>query len=127
MSGLKHRLPTVLAALCATAMAGAAAAVPLTVAKRCGGYQTTQQNAYAPGFPSETTWMEYCGGPDEIRSQVQSGDVEWDIADVLAQDARIGCDEGLFLRLPKVLFSKGMARDLVIEQPPDCVGPNIIW
>jgi putative spermidine/putrescine transport system substrate-binding protein len=39
----------------------------------------------------------------------------------------VGCEEGLFLRLPDDLFPAGMQDDLIIPRPNECVGPNIIW
>lgn len=103
------------------------AADGLTVVTWGGTYQTSQENAYAQGFPNEIAWVEYRGGLDEIRAQVEAGDIVWDVVDVLAQDARVGCDEGLFLRLPDDVFPPDMDDDLIIERPNDCVGPNITW
>lgn len=103
----------------------------LSVVTWGGAYQVSQENAYANGFTDETgvpiTWVEYRGGLNEIRAQVESGEVTWDVVDVLAHDARVGCDEGLFLRLPDDLFPEAMDSDLVIPRPNDCVGPNIVW
>ncbi len=99
----------------------------LTVVTWGGTYQTSQENAYAPGFATEIEWIEYRGGLDEVRAQVESGQIAWDVMDVLAHDARVGCEEGLFLRLPEDLFPVDMASDLVIPRPNDCVGPNITW
>ena len=38
----------------------------------------------------------YNGGLGEIRAQVESGAVIWDVVDVLPDQAITGCDEGLF-------------------------------
>ena len=38
----------------------------------------------------------YNGGLGEVRAQVESGNVTWDIVDVLPDQAITGCDEGLF-------------------------------
>ncbi|MBF9031250.1 extracellular solute-binding protein [Rhodobacterales bacterium HKCCE3408] len=115
------------AILVAVALPGAALSDGLSVVTWGGTYQTSQENAYAPDFPHEIDWIEYRGGLDEIRAQVESGAVEWDVVDVLAHDARVGCAEGLFLPLPDDLFPEDMAGDLVIDRPNDCVGPNITW
>lgn len=99
----------------------------LTVVTWGGTYQASQENAYAPGFAPEIEWIEYLGGLDEVRDQVRRGEIAWDVIDVLAHDARVGCEEGLFLRLPDDLFPDEVTDDLVIPRPNDCVGPNITW
>jgi putative spermidine/putrescine transport system substrate-binding protein len=106
---------------------GPVAADPLRVVTWGGTYQTSQENAYAPGFAHEIEWLDYRGGLEEIRSQVEAGQITWDVIDVLAHDARVGCEDGLFLRLPDDLFPSDMDDDLIIEPPNDCVGPNITW
>lgn len=111
----------------AAAVPGAGLAEDLTVATWGGTYQTSQENAYAPGFGPEIAWIEYRGGLEEVRAQAESGEIAWDVVDVLAQDARAGCEEGLFLRLPDDLFPDDLDDDLVIPRPNDCVGPNITW
>ena len=45
---------------------------------------------------THVTMTEYNGGLGEIRAQVESGDVAWDVVDVEMQDAVRGCDDGLF-------------------------------
>lgn len=104
---------------------------PLSVVTWGGTYQESQENAYGAGFTDanriEINWLEYRGGLSEIRQQVESGSVTWDVVDVLAHDARVGCDEGLFLRLPDDLFPPTVEADLVIPRPNACVGPNITW
>ncbi|SER86769.1 putative spermidine/putrescine transport system substrate-binding protein [Tranquillimonas rosea] len=106
-------------------------AEPLRVVTWGGTYQQSQENAYGAGFTAETgvalEWLEYRGGLAELRMQRDAGEVAWDVVDVLARDARIGCDEGLFLKLPDDLFPPEMDADLVIPRPNDCVGPNITW
>lgn len=103
----------------------------LSVVTWGGTYQQSQENAYGASFEAETgvaiDWLEYRGGLSELREQVDSGRVAWDVVDVLAHDARVGCEEGLFLRLPEEVFPAGMEADLVIPRPNDCVGPNITW
>lgn len=126
------RLPArVLSAVLAVALSQSAQADPLSVVTWGGAYQESQENAFGRGFARETgteiRWLEYRGGLDGIRRQVASGAPDWDVVDVLAQDARVGCDEGLFVRLPEDLFPEDMATDLVIPRPNACVGPNITW
>ncbi|MDG4649735.1 extracellular solute-binding protein [Roseibacterium sp. SDUM158017] len=108
-------------------LAEAGCAEGLSVVTWGGSYQTSQRNAYAPGFATPIVWLEYRGGLDEIRAQVRRGEIAWDVVDVLGHDARAGCEEGLFLRLPDDLFPADLDGDLVIPRPNDCVGPNITW
>ena len=103
----------------------------LSVATWGGTYQVSQENAYGISFTEENggevDWIEYRGGLAEVREQVRSGEIIWDVVDVLAQDARDGCEEGLFLRLPNEFFSAAEEADLIIPRPNGCAGPNITW
>ena len=98
-----------------------------------GVYQTSQQKAYASTWDKGTVkFLEYGGGLAEIRSQVESGNVTWDIVDVLPHDARVGCDEGLFVELDRNIFKPAadgtpMDDDVMVEVPNDCVVPQIFW
>jgi putative spermidine/putrescine transport system substrate-binding protein len=123
---------------CAAALAAAlfipltASAKELVVTSWGGSYAESQQKAYGASFEDRTgariRWEQYGGGLAEIRAQVGAGDVHWDVVDVFAQDARAGCREGLFERLPDDLFARsGALADLVVARPNDCVGPNIVW
>ncbi|MSU90300.1 extracellular solute-binding protein [Rhodobacteraceae bacterium 2CG4] len=127
----KARTVVLSVALAALAAAPVSADGGLTVATWGGAYQVSQEIAYGGGFTAETgiavDWAEYRGGLEEIRAQVASGRIAWDVVDVLGHDARAGCDEGLFLKLPDDLFPQALDRDLVIPRPNACVGPNITW
>lgn len=131
MQGLPEWLLLLLVACGVAFTPAVATADDLSVVTWGGSYQTSQEKAYGPGFAEATglgiDWREYRGGLDEIRAQVASGAVTWDVVDVLGHDARIGCEEGLFLQLPDNLFPAGMEDDLVIPRPNDCVAPNITW
>ena len=84
--------------------AGPAAAAELVVVSWGGAYQRSQEEAlFQP-------WMErtghrivveggYSGGLAEIKAQVETGDVSWDLVSVEAEDAVLGCEEGLLERL----------------------------
>ena len=77
------------------------AANAVTVASWGGAYTESQQKAYADTWsdPSSVKFENYNGGLGEVRAQVESGSVTWDIVDVLPSDAITGCDEGLFENL----------------------------
>ena len=129
----KHLLTTTLA----SAVIGAALAVPahadVTVASWGGAYTMSQQKAYADTWSEGTAnFVNYNGGLGEVRTQVESGNVTWDIVDVLPHEARVGCDEGLFEELPREVFTKApdgtsMDDDIMVPVPNDCVVPQIFW
>ena len=43
--------------------------------------------------------MDYNGGLAEVRTQVEAGNVQWDIVDMIPADALRGCDEGVLEEL----------------------------
>lgn len=98
-----------------------------------GDYEAAQQKAYVDTWDAGTVkFLKYGGGLDEVRAQVNSGSVNWDIVDVLPHDARVGCDEGLFEELDRDMFEPApdgtsMDDDIMVEVPNDCVVPQVIW
>ncbi|MDE0459636.1 MAG: extracellular solute-binding protein, partial [Chromatiales bacterium] len=116
--------------------AGSAWAADLTVVSWGGAYTASQQKAYGEPWEAKTGkkihWENYNGGLGEIRTQVESGTVIWDIVDVLADEARVGCDEGLFEEIPdeyhmKTADGKSLDEDLMVPRPNKCVAPMIWW
>lgn len=108
----------------------------LTIVSWGGVYTESQQRAYGETWERKTgktiRWVDYNGGLGEIRAQIEAGEVLWDIVDVFAHEARVGCDEGLFERLPRDRFVPGpdgtpMDDELLVPLPNDCVVPNIVW
>ena len=87
------RASRVLAGLCLVGFLGgtAHAADSLTLASFGGAYGESQKKAYTEPFQARggtsVTMTEYNGGLGEIRAQVESGDVAWDVVDVEMQDA----------------------------------------
>ena len=53
-----------------------------------GAYTESQQKAYADTYsdPSSIVFENYNGGLGEVRAQVESGSVTWDLVDVLPSD-----------------------------------------
>ena len=91
-----------------------------------GAYTASQQKAYGEPWEQKTGkkihWENYNGGLGEVRTQVESGTVIWDIVDVLADEARVGCDEGLFEEIPeeyhaKTADGKSLDEDLMVPAP----------
>ena len=80
---------------------------PLVVVSWGGVYSKSQEEAIYRPF-TRATGIEvsrkiYAGDLDQIRSQVASGEVTWDVVDVGPADAEAGCNEGLFQPLSFVL------------------------
>ncbi|MCP4983731.1 MAG: extracellular solute-binding protein [Gammaproteobacteria bacterium] len=98
-----------------------------------GNYEISQQKAYVDTWDQGSVMFHpYGGGLEEIRTQVNSGLVNWDIVDVLPHEARAGCDEGLFEDLDRNMFEPApdgttMDDDIMVEVPNDCVVPQAFW
>ena len=90
---------TVTAALVALAGSFAATAQEMTLVSWGGAYGRATQKALLEPFAAETGYTmrmeDYNGGLAEIRAQVETGNVHWDVVDLEAADAVRGCDEGL--------------------------------
>jgi len=110
----------------------------ITVVSWGGAYTMSQQKAYSDTFSDsplvggKVNWVNYNGGLGEVRAQVESGNITWDIVDVFPHEARVGCDEGLFEELPRDVFAKApdgtpMDDDMFVPLPNDCVVPQIWW
>lgn len=71
----------------------------LTLASWGGAYGKSQQKAFVDDYMKETgnkvLVEDYSGGLAQIRSQVKTGNVMWDVVDLELQDAIRACDEGL--------------------------------
>lgn len=88
------------------ALIGALAATPvpldadeLTVVSWGGSYTRSQILGFVRDYEKatgvEVDMIDYAGGIDEIRSQVRSWNVKWDVVDLELFDAIRACDEGL--------------------------------
>ena len=77
-----------------------APAQSITVVSWGGSYARASQAAYHTPFTEETgieiRLEDYNGGLAQIRAQVDTGVVHWDVVDLNLDDAIRGCDEGLF-------------------------------
>ena len=76
-----------------------AADQPLTVVSFGGSYARACQQAYHEPFTAatgiEVRLEDYNGDLAQIRAQVETGNVHWDVVDLNVADAVLGCDEGL--------------------------------
>ena len=117
----------------AVAAVSVAASADVNVTSWGGAYTASQQKAYADTWTEgKVNFINYNGGLGEVRTQVESGTVTWDIVDVLPHEARVGCDEGLFEELDRSMFTPAadgtsMDDDIMVEVPNDCVVPQIFW
>ena len=71
----------------------------ITVVSWGGSYARSSVKAYHERFTEETGIRikldEYNGGLAQVRAQVESGNVTWDVIDMVDGDTLLGCDEGL--------------------------------
>jgi putative spermidine/putrescine transport system substrate-binding protein len=129
----KHLITTTLASAFISAALVTPTQADVTVASWGGAYTMSCQKAWSDTYePGGINWVNYNGGLGEIRTQVESGNVTWDVVDVLPHEARVGCDEGLFEELPRDVFTPAadgtsMDDDVMVEVPNDCVVPIVFW
>jgi putative spermidine/putrescine transport system substrate-binding protein len=101
-SGSKFQLLLVAAATSLFA-AGAASAEQITVTSWGGAYTKSQAAVMYEPFTAKTGIKvlseDYNGGLAEIRAQVKTGNVKWDVVDMELAEALRGCDEGLFEKI----------------------------
>ncbi|MCP5084715.1 MAG: extracellular solute-binding protein [Alphaproteobacteria bacterium] len=111
-------------------------AADLTITSWGGAYTASQQKAYGAPWEKKSGksihWENYNGGLGEIKTQVESGKVTWDIVDILPDQARTGCDEGLFEEIPDAILMKSkdgktLDEDLMVPRPNKCVAPQVWW
>ena len=105
------RTTTVLLAALAGFGPASSAAESVTVVSWGGSYANACEEAYLKPFAAatgiEVLLDDYNGGLSQVRSQVETGGLYWDIIDIQSPDLVRGCDEGLFERLDTSLLSPG--------------------
>lgn len=80
----------------------------LTIVSWGGAYSASQWNAYHKPYLAQHPEMEInevikessTGGLQKLRQQVKSGNVTWDLVDMLAARAITACEEGLAMEIP---------------------------
>ncbi len=109
---------------------------PVTVVSWGGAYTKSQVEAYHKPFTAETgipiTSADYNGGIAEVKAQVESGNVVWDIVDMEVGDALRACDEGLLEPLDPSVFPAGddgapATEDFYPEALTECWATSIIF
>ena len=100
-----------LSAVTGSACAGDSPSGSLTVVSWGGAYARAVTQAHYDPFEAATGMTlareDYNGGLAEIRTQVDTGNVHWDVVDLETFDATRGCDEGLLELIPDDLLGPG--------------------
>ena len=118
------------------ALGGAQAAESLTVVSWGGAYTNSQVQAYHKPFSKQTgiriSSEDYNGGLAQVRVQVESGNVKWDLVDLELSDAVRGCDDGLLERidpgiLPPAPDGTPASEDFISGTLTDCAVGEIVW
>ncbi|MDQ2089534.1 ABC transporter substrate-binding protein [Marimonas arenosa] len=127
---------TLLATTALAFAAGAATASEITVVSWGGAYTKSQVEAYHKPWIAKTgnsiVSEDYNGGLAEVKSQVEAGNVTWDLVDVELSDAVRGCDEGLLEEidpsiLPAAPDGTPAMDDFIPGAITDCAVASIVW
>jgi putative spermidine/putrescine transport system substrate-binding protein len=113
-----------------------AVAAQITFISWGGTYQAAQETTAAKPFAAKTGITvksdTYNGGIAQIRSQVETKNVTWDVVDLQLSDATRACDEGLLEKIN--ISSLAPSRDgkaAKDDYPPnalsECLVGNIAW
>ena len=114
-----------------------ATAAEVNVVSWGGAYTESQKLGYGDPYQEKSgvqvNWIDYSGGLGEIKAQVESGAITWDIIDVYARDTIIGCDEGLFVEFdfdndfPAGVNGMPASEDFFAPMPSKCAVGNILY
>ena len=118
------------------ASAAAQSGQPLTFVSFGGAYTRSQMLAFVRPFEDKTgervNVHDYDGGLDDVRRQVSSLNVNWDVIDVESTDAIRGCKEGLFepvdaSKLAPAPDGTPATRDFIPGSLMDCAVGAVVW
>jgi putative spermidine/putrescine transport system substrate-binding protein len=115
----------------------ASAEESLTVVSWGGAYGAAQQKHVIDPFQKESgakvLFEDYSGGVAEIKAQVESGNIQWDVVDFEVIDLERACSEGLLEVIPHENLPAGVdgtaaAEDFIPEAlASECAVGNIVW
>lgn len=95
----------------AAGLSSAAVAETLTVVSFGGAYGATQQkhqiDPYEAATGNKVLFQNYTGGVAEIKAQVESGNIQWDVVDIETIDLERACSEGLLEVIPQDILLPG--------------------
>jgi putative spermidine/putrescine transport system substrate-binding protein len=105
---------------------------PLTVVSRgAGAYTKSQMLAFVnPYREMKNRWVNvehYNGGLEQIRTQVRSFNVKWDVVEIEIEDAIRGCKEGLLEKIDHAVLGRSAVDDFYPEALQDCVVGETIY
>lgn len=100
-----------------------------------GAYQRSQELGYGKAYEklgNKINWNVYSGGLGEVRTQVESGNVIWDVVDMNNADSNIGCAEGIFEKIDLAEVTQkapngAAVDDYLIKRPNDCAIGTVIY
>ncbi len=139
MRGFIKRTSLVLAGAAAVGLVAvhpAWAAKAITVVSWGGAYTKSQIKAYHEPFVKKTgikiNSEDYNGGLAQVKAQVESRNVTWDVVDVELSDAVRGCDEGLLEPIDKSILPPApdgtpAEKDFIPGTLTECGVANIVW
>ena len=105
---------------------------PLTVVSRgVGSYTKSQMLAFvSPYREMKNRWVNveyYNGGLAQIRAQVRSLNVKWDVVEIEIADGIRACKEGLLEKIDHAVLGRSAVDDFYPEALQDCAVGNIIY
>ena len=115
---------------------GHATADSLTVVSWGGAYEQATKSAVLNPFAAESgveVLVEvYNGGLAQVRAQVETGNVHWDLVDLEMADLVLGCDEGLLELvetddLPPAVDGRPTREDFFPGTITDCGGAFVVY
>lgn len=110
----------------------------LTIVSWGGSYSDSQNRAYDQPFEEKTGIKivhedKAAQGLAGIRSQVEAGNVTWDLVDMLQSEAQRACDEGLVMLIPHDEWladapdGTPASEDFIAGTLGDCFVPQILY
>jgi len=131
------RLSAALLALGLAAAGPAGAQETLTVVSFGGAYGAAQQkhqiDPYMKATGNKVLFENYTGGVAEIKAQVESGNIQWDVVDIETIDLERACAEGLLEVIPRDILKPASdgtpaEKDFIPEAlSNECGVGEIVW
>ena len=118
------------------AVQGSAAKPEITFTSWTGPYMRSQMLGFVRPYEEANSTRvhvaHYAGGINEIRDQVESANVVWDVVDLTQADSLRACEEGLLepldgIELPDGTDGTGFREDFVEGALNDCGVGVIVW
>ena len=135
---MRFLVPPLAGLTLALALAGFGApaeAQTLTVVSYGGSYGRSVERAWVEPFMAETgidvRMEDYNGGLAQMRAQVESGNVFWDVVDLVTPEAVRACDEGLLEfvtldELPASADGTPVSEDFPPDSRSECSGGGLV-